>query len=444
MSGLRQEKTFRFSTISRLSGRLSGAGYTIYLLKGTEKLTVVRKCNGYFAIIQLGVPFPKDLGPYLLELSRASVVRDIPLIWNWEEISEGLPTFEYDDMMPTPNSDCNMKPLRRPQDYDQLTTASSKGLEVVVKMLLDADTIDLNSMALYSPLPLLQAIHYGYEAMVYLLLKSDKVNVESKVRGLAPLGLACRDGRTGIAKLLIDMGKADIESHDVRGWRPLHEAAAQGHVEVVKLLLTGVVDIESIDYARKSSLMFAAQNRRREAIGFFLETIKADVESKDFYGHTYLSRAPQMGHKEVVKVLIGLGNANVDAEDHEGLTPLAWAAQNGDEEVIIELLLRGKANVESEGDDGRTPLAEAAALGHEKAVVLLLGFGQAYVDPRDKLGFTPLALATREGQEQVVRVLIDQGKADPNAKTNDDSTPLDITRRAGGGPLVRLLESLPA
>jgi ankyrin repeat protein len=72
-------------------------------------------------------------------------------------------------------------------------------------------------------------------------------------------------------ELLLETGKADVNSKDGDGRTPLSWAAVNGHEAVIKLLL---------------------------------ETSKVDVESKDTeYGRTPLSWAAENGHEAVVKLL---------------------------------------------------------------------------------------------------------------------------------------------
>src|SRR5205814_1919354 len=101
-------------------------------------------------------------------------------------------------------------------------------------------------------------------------------------------------------------------------------SAANGHVEVVKLLLNANANIEAVD---------------------------------NEYGRTPLSLAAENGHVDVVKLLLNV-NANIEAVDIEyGRTPLSLAAENGHVDVV-KLLSNANVNIEAASKYGRIPLSE--------------------------------------------------------------------------------------
>jgi hypothetical protein len=97
--------------------------------------------------------------------------------------------------------------------------------------------------------PLSWAAENGQEAVVRLLLEMGKVDVDSKDNnGWTPLSLATGNGQNAIVKLLLDTGKVDVESKDKYGLAPLSFAAWGGHIAMVKLLLdTGKVTFDCKD-----------------------------------------------------------------------------------------------------------------------------------------------------------------------------------------------------
>ncbi|KAH8595372.1 ankyrin repeat-containing domain protein, partial [Bisporella sp. PMI_857] len=54
--------------------------------------------------------------------------------------------------------------------------------------------------------------------------------------GRTPLRCAAQSGREAVVKLLLDTDKVDADSRDQSGWTPLQWAARNGHEAVVKLL----------------------------------------------------------------------------------------------------------------------------------------------------------------------------------------------------------------
>jgi hypothetical protein len=75
-------------------------------VQGAENFTIVRPCNGYFAIINIAPKFSEYQKAKLFQLSLESVVRDLPLIWNWEKLSEeSQVSGEYDAISSPPKSE---------------------------------------------------------------------------------------------------------------------------------------------------------------------------------------------------------------------------------------------------------------------------------------------------------------------------------------------------
>ena len=159
---------------------------------------------------------------------------------------------------------------------------------------------------------------------------------------------------------------------------PLHEAAANGHVEVVQLLLDN----------------------------------DAEVNIKTEGSATPLHYASRGGHVDVMRVLLEAG-ANV-AERGTGCgTPLQWAAADGHLKAA-ELLLEYQADINQEGGDGLTALHVAAGKGDLEMVTFLVSEG-ASVNAVAAYGRRPLHSAG--GHAQVVKTLLDHG-ADVDAPYN--------------------------
>ncbi|RYP17412.1 hypothetical protein DL765_004542 [Monosporascus sp. GIB2] len=229
----------------------------------------------------------------------------------------------------------------------------------------------------------------GTEAAVQLVLERG-ADLELKDKDdQTPLLRAVRNGQEAIVKLLLITEKADPDSKDSEyGRTPLSWAAGNGHEAIVKLLLaTGRVDVNSTDSEHvRTPLSWAAENGHEAVVKLLLATGEADIDSNDKYGQTPLLWAAENGHEAVVKLLLATGKVDVESKDsNHGRTPLSWAAAKGHEGVVKLLLDTGKADVNSKDNDhGRTPLLWAAENGHEAVVKLLLATGKVDIDSKDK------------------------------------------------------------
>jgi RNA polymerase sigma factor (sigma-70 family) len=175
------------------------------------------------------------------------------------------------------------------------------------------------------------------------------------------------------------------------GLYPLYEAARNGNVTMVKLLL----DYGAVMHTRK---------------------------------YNALSAAAQFNHKEVVQLLLDRGAdasgrskqcVSREIEVAVGSTPLRLAALKGYRE-IVKLLLEHGAIVDASGQTGRTALHWASLKGRREIVKLLLDHG-ADIYAKDELGRSPFDWALIRGQLEVANLLrehfvSDQEKVKPGGK----------------------------
>lgn len=179
----------------------------------------------------------------------------------------------------------------------------------------------------------------------------------------------------GLSKVVSALGsiEADINKTVDGGWTALHCAAANGHYEVVQLLLDINVSWKLTD-------------------------------SKD--GWTALHLAVRGSHERIVQLLLKQG-AIPDPKDIQGRTPLHLAAWAGDEHSASRLLTAG-ADVCAVNSNGGAALHWAARGGHKKTVEALLKF-DADIDAIDHTGSTALHDAVRNDQQQVEQLLVNRG-----------------------------------
>jgi ankyrin repeat protein len=159
-------------------------------------------------------------------------------------------------------------------------------------------------------------------------------------------------------------------------WRrstPLHLAAAEGHLEIVQLLMEQRFDINA--------------------------TIN---------GFTPLHRAACGGHASVVEFLLNHKAIDIKCEGRYGLTPLHLAARNGKVQAVRLLLSHIDFDVGQNNRDEVTPLHLAAGHGHLEVVQLLLQHPH-HQDSRcpNSQGHFPLQWAALRGHWEVAQVLLD-------------------------------------
>uniref|UniRef100_A0A8C5KYI7 Retinoic acid induced 14 n=1 Tax=Jaculus jaculus TaxID=51337 RepID=A0A8C5KYI7_JACJA len=172
-----------------------------------------------------------------------------------------------------------------------------------------------------------------------------------------------------VASLLGKKG-ASATKHDSEGKTAFHLAAAKGHVECLRVMITHGVD----------------------------------VAAQDSTGHSALHIAAKSGHPECVKKLLQTGSDVL-------LACVSLAAAQGCVRAV-QVLCEHKSPTNLKDLEGNIPLLLAVRNGHSEVTCLLLEHG-ADVNSRDKSGRTALMLACETGSSHLVEALIKKG-ADPN------------------------------
>lgn len=107
--------------------------------------------------------------------------------------------------------------------WSPLHEAALHGSEELIGFLLDQGA-DIEAMTATKATPLaLAARHYRMVASRYLLKRGANVNTQDKA-GSTPLIQACLVGATSVAKLLVEVGKADLSIKNAAGATALDEA----------------------------------------------------------------------------------------------------------------------------------------------------------------------------------------------------------------------------
>ncbi|XP_021695049.1 uncharacterized protein LOC110674850 [Aedes aegypti] len=289
-------------------------------------------------------------------------------------------------------------------------------------------------MALLGEFQLSVNIQYGYNFIRVHKLLIDKFGVNSKyIFHGTPLHTAAYNGYIEMVKLLIDHN-VNIDTKDDAGRTPLHRASRNGHHEVVKLLIDNGANVNTTDNEGWTPLHYASRNGQLEVVKLLIDN-GANVDTKNARGSTSFHFASQNGPLKVVKLLIDNG-ANVDTTDNEGSTPLHYASRNG-HLTVVKLLIDNGANVDTTQNEGWTPLHYASRNGQLEVVKLLIDNG-ANVDTTDNEGSTPLHYASRNGHLEVVKLLIDNG-ANVDTANNYECTPLHYAFLNGDLEVMKLL-----
>ncbi len=139
-----------------------------------------------------------------------------------------------------------------------------------------------------------------------------------------------------LAKKLITEG-ADVNQKDSRGNSLLIVSAADGHAEMVELLLESGADINAVDASMKATALHAAAYLGHPEVMQVLIERGIDIDAQGPYnGYTALHDAVWQNNVEGVRILCE-GGADVNIRGNDSNTPLDLARQKG-QKAIIKLL----------------------------------------------------------------------------------------------------------
>ena len=382
--------------------------------------------------------------------------------------------------------------------HSPIQAAAYRGFTNVVRLLINAKA-DLENHGGIFGNALRAAVSQDHYQIVQLLLESGQSPKEGinsfSIRG-SLLTDAAREGNMEMCELLLRFGAnlfhRDLKAHPAGA---LDNAVANGHVNVVKLLLRRASLLKfknkreesdwalsikiSLEQAKRSgndemfSLLLTARRDNSDAfhlaaqmksgeyaqhlleegfeldhqlptsleyaaLGGHLELVRALIEQganplgQPYSGST-LSAAARGGNLEIVRLMVVDFKAPINVGRHFPLCPLGQAAESGHLEVLKFLISSG-AEVDYHSGEA---LRRAASMGRVEIAQELLDQG-ASIDIENEWGQTALYFAALAGSSSLVQMLIDHG-APINHHGGRDGNPLHAAIKNGHADVVELL-----
>ncbi|KAM5386800.1 hypothetical protein ACJZ2D_000093 [Fusarium nematophilum] len=295
--------------------------------------------------------------------------------------------------------------------------AAMNGHTEVVRLLLANQEVDADSKDDERLTPFWMAAQEGHDQIVKMLLsKGANPNAIWEKTGRRPIHQAARNGHTEVVRLLLANQEVDADPKDSNGITPLFCASHQGNYQTFKMLLDRGADMEAIwqEYHYRP-IHQAAQGGHLEIVRLLIEN-KVDLNAKEKNGGSPMMLAARGGFLEVVELLIENG-ASICMEANEGETALMLASDNGHPK-IVKLLLDNGAKSCSSWSTWR-PIHHAVQNGHFEVVKVLLSYEPDEVDVEDDKGCRPLTIASglpNDGEKAPNRLRMMQYLLDKGAK----------------------------
>ena len=190
----------------------------------------------------------------------------------------------------------------------------------------------------------------------------------------------------------LSIGSSFYRSEKVAQWSPLHIAAEQGLLPLVKHVHERILDKNPIEVtSMMSPLHLVAKNQDLDVCKFLIDEA-TDVNARNVHKETPLHYAAQEGHLKLFQLLFERLD-NKLPEDFMGLTPYHIAARNGQLEICKFVFANTQDNNPANAY-GQTPMHLAAQSGKLEVLRFFMKNIKDKI-PRDHLGYTPLHYATR-------------------------------------------------
>ncbi|KAI4086664.1 MAG: hypothetical protein LQ344_007368 [Seirophora lacunosa] len=183
-----------------------------------------------------------------------------------------------------------------------LALATKANFVSIVRLLVDGD-VDLDYQDDQGETALHLAARFGHVECAKALLQgsgTQKANMEleESVFGWTPIFVACVEGHSSIAEVLIDAG-ADIGRADTSGWTAQEHAALRGHIDVAEKLAASAASITKLDRNGALSALSSSVTPKNPGLDKKAKTMAngngkvnevGTTEPVKTFGHRYLTK----------------------------------------------------------------------------------------------------------------------------------------------------------
>ncbi|KAK6126550.1 hypothetical protein DH2020_039718 [Rehmannia glutinosa] len=191
--------------------------------------------------------------------------------------------------------------------------------------------------------------------------------------GSTPLEAAAASGEELIVELLL-AHKASPERSESSAWGPIHLAAGNGHVEVLRHLLLKARQCERATKDGTTRYTGGGGERRDHCVRSLIANSLGRYTERELRGHAFARRVgARLRSSRCAGALIEKG-IDVNAKDVDGYTALHCAVESGQAD-LIELLVKKGVDLEARTNKGVTALQIAESLQYSGIIRILMNGG---------------------------------------------------------------------
>ncbi|MBZ3874842.1 Transient receptor potential cation channel subfamily A member 1 [Sciurus carolinensis] len=246
-----------------------------------------------------------------------------------------------------------------------------------------------------------------------------------------------------------------LSKYDDTNASPLHYAAAEGQVELMKMIISGssCAVLNIMDDYGNTPLHWAAEKNQVESVKFLLSQ-GANPNLRNGCMMAPLHIAAQGMYNEILKVLTEHRSINIDLEGENGNTAVLTTCAKDNSEALQILLNKG-AKLCKSNKWGDFPVHQAAFSGAKKCMEIILKYGeehgysrQSHINFVNNKKASPLHLAVQSGDLEMIKMCLDNGAhidlvegADINSTDSEGRSPLILATASASWNIVNLLLS---
>ncbi len=279
--------------------------------------------------------------------------------------------------------------------------------------------------------------------------------------GQTPLHQAAFNNHIGIVKYLLSNG-ASTTAQDISGATPLHGAVRYGNIDIARLLIENGASVNAKDSLGKTPVLLMIPKDKQQDMYTLLIEKGADVNHKDMFGDSSLHIATMLHTStEILDMLVNAG-ANVNMRNKKGITPLETAVEHKYEDhiafyvqhdadihatdaenisplsmVLVQYdnlykTLLTEKNVNTTDSDGNTPLIKALILDSSFDKIQYIVDLGGKINTRNKSGNSALHVCVEKNMQEEGELLIEKD-ADIFASNIENISPLYLALTAANG-----------
>ena len=256
---------------------------------------------------------------------------------------------------------------------------------------------------------LLWASYKGLEIIMKILLENGADPTIADPTGRLPLHWTGRLDSPTCTKFLLEASpKWTINFQDSNErLAPVHWAIAANKIASTQVMLEYGADPAVMDIMGRTAINYAAHYGATECMKLILDIRKGAEMVRDAHGRTGLHMCcGATGSMETVSLLMSYPLTDINATDRQLMTPLHWAAEFNHPDLAVHLLEHG-ARLDPKNEADETPSDLAQKKGNYEVLMALDGYrnGDHANDANDDR-----AAMIGDKQKNVKRLLVVQAK----------------------------------